>query len=114
MTNEATYDVDGKSTVARTLHRSGRWDEALALLPADALAQRAEILVDLYWWRLDGAAAAEEGVGALAPSDPVLAGYLDAQVRYTRLLFGLDPLPEDLPRAREGFTVATADARLAG
>ena len=114
MTADATYTMNGRLAVARMLHRTGRWDEALALLPADALAQRAQILVDRYWWRLDGAAAAVEAVGALVPSDPVLAGYLDAQVRYTRLLFGLDPLAEDLPRAREDFTAAATDARLAG
>ncbi|ANP57039.1 hypothetical protein AVL59_38455 [Streptomyces griseochromogenes] len=84
------------------------------MLSADALAERAEILVDRHWWRLDGEAAAEEAVGALVPSDPVLAGFLRAQVRYTRLLFGLDPRADDLRRAREDFTAATADARLSG
>jgi hypothetical protein len=112
MTTDATYMMDGGPAVA--LHRMGRWDEALAALPPDAAAERAEILVDRFWWRLDGGAVAEEAVGALLPSDPVRAAYLTAQVRYTRLLFGLDPLPEDLQRAREDFTAATADARLAG
>ncbi|MEU6505166.1 hypothetical protein [Streptomyces sp. NPDC046942] len=114
MKTDAAYMVDRGPAVARILHRAGRWDEAWAALPEDALAERAEILVDRYWWRLDGAAAAQDAVGALRPYDPVLAGYLDAQVRYTRLLFNLDPLPEDLPQAREDFTAATADARLAG
>ncbi|MFB0633450.1 hypothetical protein [Streptomyces sp. AB3(2024)] len=44
----------------------------------------------------------------------MLAGYLPAQLRYTRLLFGLGPLPEDPWRAREEFTAAGADARPAG
>lgn len=114
MTTDATYIMDGGTAVARMLHRMGRWDEALAMLPPDALAERAEILVDRHWWRLDGGAAAEEAVSALQPSDPVLAGFLTAQIRYTRLLFSLDPLPDDLQRAREDFTTATADPRLTG
>ncbi|MEU0965964.1 hypothetical protein ABZ357_11250 [Streptomyces sp. NPDC005917] len=114
MTTDAAYMMDGGPALARMLHRAGRWDEALALLPAEAPAERAEILVDRFWWRLEGAAAAEEAVGALLPSDPVFAGFLGAQVRYARLLFGLDPLPEDRRRAREDFAAAAADARLAG
>ncbi|MFF4803394.1 hypothetical protein ACFY1U_34165 [Streptomyces sp. NPDC001351] len=114
MTTDATYIMGGGTAVARMLHRMGRWDEALAMLPTDAVAERAEILVDRYWWRLDGAAAAEEAVSALQPSHSVLAGFLTAQIRYTRLLFSLDPLPEDLQRAREDFTTATADPRLTG
>ncbi|WEO92947.1 hypothetical protein A6P39_001935 [Streptomyces sp. FXJ1.172] len=114
MTTDAAYMMDGGTAAARMLRRMGRWDEALALLPADAVAERAEILVDRYFWRLDGAAAAEEAVSALQPSAPVLAGYLSAQNRYTRLLFSLNPLPEDVQRAREDFTTATADSRLTG
>jgi hypothetical protein len=108
-----TTDVTYTTSVARLLHRMGRWDESLAALPADAVAQRAEIVVDRFWWRLDDPAAAEEAVSDLLPSDPVFAGYLGAQVRYTRLVFGLDPHSEDLRRVREDFTAATADARLA-
>ena len=92
----------------------GRWDDALAALPAGAVPQRAEIAVDRFWWRLGDAAAAEEAVSALLPSDPVLAGFLGAQVRYTRLVFGLGPHPEDHRRAHEDFKSATADARLSG
>jgi hypothetical protein len=114
MSVDAAYMMQDRSTVARLLHRMGRWDEALALLPADELPARAEVLVDRFFWRLDGAAAAEEAVTALRPSDPALAGFLDAQVRYTRLLFGLDPRPDDLERTREQFAAATTDARLAG
>jgi hypothetical protein len=114
MNHDATYIMDGGVAVARILHRMGRWDEALSLLPQDAMAERAEILVDRFWWRWEGAAAAEEAVGALQPCDPALAEYLTAQLRYTRLLFGLEPLPEDLTRARAEFTAAAADARLTG
>ncbi|MFF4508054.1 hypothetical protein [Streptomyces sp. NPDC001401] len=114
MTTDVAYMMDRGPAVARMLHRMGRWDEALAVLPAGALAERAEILVDRYWWRLDGAAAADEAVITLFLYDPVLAGYLGAQVRYTRLLFSLGPLPEDLQQAREAFTAATADPRLSG
>ncbi|MFD0573821.1 hypothetical protein ACFQ0T_37125 [Kitasatospora gansuensis] len=78
------------------------------------MAERAEILVDSFWWRLNGSTAAEQAVGALLPSEPVLAGYLAAQISYTRLLFGLSPRPDDLRRARQGFAAARADARLAG
>jgi hypothetical protein len=106
MTADTTYILDGGTAVARMLHRMGRWDEALAVLPADAVAERAEILVESFWWRLNGSAAAEEAVGALLQSEPVLAGYLGSQIRYTRLLFGLSPLPEDLQRARQGFAAA--------
>src|SRR5690242_1314720 len=111
MATDVTYMAHGGTSVARLLHRMGRWDEALAALPPDAVAQRAEIAVDRFWWRLDGQAAAEEVVGDLVPADPVFAGYLDAQVRYTRLVFGLDPQADDLRQARTEFTAAAADTR---
>jgi hypothetical protein len=114
MTTDATYMMDGGTAVARMLHRTGRWDEALHALPAGAVAERAEILVDSFFWRLDDSRAAEEAVSRLLPSEPVLAAYLDAQIRYARQLFGLDPLPDDIPRAREAFATAAADTRLAG
>ncbi|MFE0464025.1 hypothetical protein ACFW1A_32700 [Kitasatospora sp. NPDC058965] len=115
MTTDATYMMDAEAASARMLQRAGRWDEALAgLAPGEAVALRAEILVDRYWWSLEGGAAAAEAVHLLGASDPVLAGYLSAQVRYTRLLFDLAPLAEDLERAREEFTAATADPRLTG
>ncbi|MBB2946715.1 hypothetical protein FB565_006483 [Actinoplanes lutulentus] len=102
------------SATARLLHRAGRWDQALAVLTPDAFAARAEILVDRHWWRLDEPEAAAEAVEALLPRDPVLAGHLDAQLRYTRLLFDLSPLPDDQRQAHHGFRTATADPRLAG
>jgi tetratricopeptide (TPR) repeat protein len=114
MKTDATYMMDGGTAVARMLHRTGRWDEALAVLPTGAVAVRAELLVDSFWWRLHGSEEAEEAVGALLQSEPVLAGYLDAQIRYTRLLFGLGPRPDDLQQARQGFAAARDDVRLAG
>ncbi|MEU8694706.1 hypothetical protein [Streptomyces sp. NPDC048665] len=114
MITDATYMMDGPAATARMLHRVGHWDLALAVLPSHAGAERAEILVDSFWWRLSGADAAEEAVDALALAQPVLAGYLGAQIRYTRLLFGLSPLDDDLHRAREGFTQARSERRLAG
>src|ERR1044071_3802338 len=114
MTVDATYTPHRASVATRVLWRAGHWDEAVATLASDALAERAEILGDRHWWRLDDAGAAAEAVTALASSDPVLAGYFDAQRAYTRLLFGLDPLPGDAQRARDGFTAAAADPRLSG
>ncbi|MFE2326034.1 hypothetical protein ACFXD5_19250 [Streptomyces sp. NPDC059385] len=114
MNTDAAYMMDGGAAVARMLHRMGRWDEALAVLPTDAVAERAELLVDSFWWRLHGSEEAEEAVGALLHSEPVLAGYLGAQIRYTRLLFDLGPRPDDLQQARQGFAAARDDVRLAG
>jgi hypothetical protein len=109
--------VAGELTAARLLHRMGCWDDALAALPgqtADSTAMRAQILVDRFWWRLDQAEEAQHAAAAVAPSDPLLAAFLDAQLAYTRLLFGLAPRPDDGARARKGFTAATTDDRLTG
>ncbi|RAG81754.1 hypothetical protein DN069_31110 [Streptacidiphilus pinicola] len=114
MTTDATYMMDGGAAVARMLKRMGRWDEALAALPTDAVAERAELLVDSFWWRLHGSEEAEEAVGALLQTGPILAGYLGAQIRYTRLLFDLGPRPDDLQQARQGFAAARDDVPLAG
>jgi hypothetical protein len=98
-------------TVSLALRRAGRWDEALACAAA---ADHAEILVDRHWWLLDDPAEAHEAVAELASSDPLRAGYLDAQLRYTRLLFARDPQADDASRARDAFTAATADLRFTG
>jgi hypothetical protein len=100
--------------LARTLQRGGRWDDALAVLPGDQRAARAEVLADRFWWRLDGDAEAAAAVSDLASDDPVLAGFYGAQLAYTRLLFQLDPGPGDLDLARDGFTAAARDRRLNG
>jgi hypothetical protein len=81
---------------------------------AEAAAARAEVLVDRFFWRLDQAEAAQNAVAALKPQDPALAGFLQAQLAYTRLVFELDPRPGDKARARDGLTAAMTDGRLAG
>lgn len=114
MPNDTPYSVAADADVARLLHRSGHWDQALAVLPAGATALRARILTDRFFWRLDDPAEAESAVAALSPDDPVLAGFHGAQIAYTRLLFGIGRRAGDADRAREGFTAATGDARLGG
>jgi hypothetical protein len=100
--------------IALRLMRCGLWDEALAMLPSDATALRAELLTDRFWWRLDGQAEAEQAVAALYGEDGLLAAFLDSQLAYTRLLFGRSPRPGDLARARDGFDSAAREQRLAG
>jgi hypothetical protein len=117
MPTDAPYIMDGGLTAARLLHRGGHWDDALAVLPAespDALALRPEILVDRVFWRLDRVEEAGRAVAAVTPHDPRFAGYLEAQLAHTRLVFGLDPEPGDRARARAGFAAAADDDRLAG
>jgi hypothetical protein len=100
--------------IALRLMRCGLWDEALAIVPSDATALRAELLADRFWWRLDGQAEAEQAVAALHGEDGLLAAFLDSQLAYTRLLFDRSPRPGDLARARDGFDSAARDRRLAG
>lgn len=108
MTYDATY-------IALRLMRCGLWNEALAILPADATAPRAEVLTDRFWWQLDGQAEAEQAVAALhRAEDGLLAVFLDSQLAYTRLLFDRSPRPDDLTRARDGFDSVARDQRLAG
>jgi hypothetical protein len=117
MHNDAPYIMDGGVTLARLLHQVGHWDEAVAALPEgaeDVASLRAEILVDRFFWRLDQAEQARAAVAAVAPADPVLAGFLDARLAYTRLLFDLDPEADDRTRAHEGLPAAVADDGLAG
>jgi hypothetical protein len=114
MKDDAPYSMDRSRDLARALHRGGRWDEALAVLPPGDRAERAEILADRFWWRLDDPTAAETAISELAPGDPVLAGFYRAQLGYTRLLFQLDPRPGDLDLARDGFTAAARERRLDG
>src|SRR5215469_5563325 len=106
MNDDATYIMGPGPDLARALQRAGRWDEALAMLPAGETAARAEILADRFWWQLTDGAQAEAAVGELASDDPVLAGFYGAQLAYTRMLFQLDPRAGDLGQARDGFTAA--------
>jgi hypothetical protein len=103
--------------VVRRLHLAGEWDAALALLAAqpdaDVAELRAQILVDRHWWRLDDPAPAHAAVDALAPTS-VQARYLHAQLAYTRILFGRDPLPDDAQTADAGFQAATQEESLRG
>jgi hypothetical protein len=106
------------------LRRAGQWDLALAVLgPAGAgsagaggtaaAALRAEILVDRHAWQLDPPGEALAAVEALTPADPVLAGYLAAQLEYWRQVFspGAAGATADLPAA---FGAAAADPRIGG
>src|SRR3984893_5868847 len=111
MNYDAPYTMGPRRGLARALQRGGRWDDALAVLPGDQRAARAEVLADRFWWRLGGAAEAAAPVPGRAADRPVLAGFYGAQLAYTRLLFQLDPGPGDLDLARDGFTAAARDRR---
>jgi hypothetical protein len=104
--------------VVNRLHLDGEWDGALALLDdADSgakdggtAAKRATIVVDRYWWRLGDPAPAERAVAGLG--DPVLRGYLAAQLAYTRILFKLGPRPADEQVMHAGLQEAARDETL--
>jgi len=116
MDSDSTYFVAAGPDPARALVRAGLWDHALAVLPAGAgaLAGRAQILADRFWWRLDDPAAAEAAVTALAATDPVLARFCAAQLAYTRLVFRTGTRPGDEDLAEDGFTAGAGDERIAG
>jgi hypothetical protein len=112
--------LDLAMSLVNRLHLDGEWDGALALLDGahsggddsggaggGTAAVRARILVDRHWWRLDDPAPAERAVAGL--DDPVLRGYLAAQLAYTRLLFGLDPRPGDEQVMHAGLQTAARD-----
>jgi hypothetical protein len=113
MSMNTNYIAEPVHSAASSLKRAGLWDLALELPIADTTALRAEILTDRFWWRLDKPAAAEAAVAALSQEDPVLGGFYDAQLAYTRVLFGIDPRSGDTTRARAGFSAAAEDERLA-
>ena len=94
--------------IARHLHRAGQWDAALSMLGGDDPEQRAAILVDRHWWRLDNPATAQEAIDALDPSLP-RTSLLLAQLAYIRLLFKRDTRPGDQQRAETGFRTAARD-----
>ena len=114
MDTNTAYIVNPAEDGARALTRAGLWDLALELPGTISTALRAEILTDRFWWRLEESATAEAAVAALLEEDPLLGGFYDAQLAYTRTLFGIDSRPEDPQRARAGFAAATDDERLSG
>lgn len=103
--------------VARRLHVLGDWDQAAALLAgaesSEALELRAEILYERFLFRGDGIEAAADAIAALDPRSPQ-ARMLAARLAYTRLLFQLDPLPEDYETAEAGYRFAAADPKTHG
>jgi hypothetical protein len=122
---DAPYMMRPRLAAARQLQRAGQWDLALQVLAAEppdptTAALRADILVDRHWWCLDRAAEAQQAVTELAEdhSSSALAAFLDAQLRYTRALFGaqfgLDPDPDDPSLAEQAFRLAAAAEPLRG
>ncbi|URM97019.1 hypothetical protein LUW76_23170 [Actinomadura madurae] len=109
MSANDTYTV---LDTARRLHMLGDWDHAAALLAGErsteALELRAEILYERFLFRLDGIDAAAGAIAALDPESP-RARLLAARLAYTRLVFKLDPLPEDYETAESGYRSASAD-----
>ena len=97
-------------SVALTLQRAGRWNDALAL--AETVSQRAEILVDRHIWLRDDPAEALAATVELQPTDPALAILLQSQLVYWNELFKFHPSDGSDPL--DGFTEAGKDPRLAG
>jgi hypothetical protein len=109
-----TRATDHGLCAARTLYRAGRWDQALAILPAEEESLRAQILTERFWWRLDDPAEAEAAVVALALREPVLARFLASQLAYTRVVHATGVRPGDAEQLRVGFAAAAANDGLAG
>lgn len=108
--------VPDDAYVARCLHLLGEWDAALAILKPDADPElRAEILVDRWFFQIDGLAEAEEAVAALDPSSPT-AQLLTARLAYSRMLFRRDPRADDRAAAEAGYRAAveSGDEKLRG
>jgi len=98
--------VPDDAYVARCLHLLGEWDAALAALKPDADPElRAEILVDRWFFQIDGLAEAEEAVAALDPSSPT-AQLLTARLAYSRMLFRREPRADDRAAAEAGYRAA--------
>lgn len=83
------------------------------MISNDTYIDDARRLVDHFWWTASGQDEAIAAVEALDP-DSAWAQFLMAQVAYTRLLFQLDPRPEDRAVTEKGFRAAAADAELHG
>jgi hypothetical protein len=114
MESDTPYIVNPAGDSARALARAGLWDLALQLPGGVSTALRAEILTDRFWWRLEESATTEAAVAQVLEEDPLLGGFYNAQLAYTRTLCGIDARPEDPQRARVGFAAAAGDERLAG
>jgi hypothetical protein len=102
--------------VARRLQLLGEWDAALVVLGPDAdPVLRAEIAVDRWFFQIGGHEEAEKAVAALDPSSST-AHLLTARLAYSRLLFGLDPRPDDRAVAEANYRAAveTGDEKQRG
>ena len=100
---------------AQYLRLAGQWDLALAALPADAVNRRAEILVDRHLWRLDPPDEAHTAVAAVAAAGgTALAGLLDGQLRYWRMLNTPGRPADGMAAAEESLLAAAGDPGLAG
>src|SRR5262245_32675793 len=91
MTPDATYLAEPGLVPACHLRRARQWRAALGLLPPEAAALRADILVERHLWRLDDPAGAIAATRALG--DTPLATLLLALLEYWRQLFKLDGEP---------------------
>jgi hypothetical protein len=101
--------------VVRYLQLAGRWDLAVAAVAPDAVDRRAELLVDRQLWRMDAAVEAAGAVAEVAAAGRVaLAGLLDGQLRYWRMLHTPGRPADELDQARRSLTAATRDPALAG
>jgi len=117
MSHDTTYMMAPGTDMARVLLRAGQWDRALAALPASggaALAARAQILADRFWWQLGDPAEAEAAVASLVAVQPVLGQFCAGQLAYARVVHTLEARAGDAEVARSGFAAAAASAELAG
>ena len=108
--------VPDDTYAARRLHLLGEWDTALAILKPDADPEfRAEILVERWFFHIDGHEEAEKAVAALDPAS-LTAQLLTARLAYSRLLFRRDPRADDRAAAEAGYRAAveSGDEKLRG
>jgi hypothetical protein len=106
-----TVDADNVDA-ARYLQLAGRWELALAALPPDAVDRRAEILVDRHLWRMDPQDEARAAIAEVQRAP--LAGLLDGQLRYWRMLHTPGRPADELAAADASLLAAADDPGLAG